>query len=88
MAAVLRLAVIGFVALTIIYVCLSFYSRAARREKLEQEWDTEIREGDRKAFVRAGLQDYDGSLRRKLILGVYVVPVVAVSTIIYVVNYM
>ena len=87
MAALARLLVVGFVVLTIIYFCLSWYSRAVRRDKLEKEWDTEIQEGDREAFVREGLADYDSSLRRKLILGVYVIPVLLISTIIYLTNF-
>jgi len=82
----IRVFAIGLVALTVIYVSLSFYSRAVRRDKLEAQWDEEGRAGDKRAFVKAGLKDYDGSLRRKLILGVYVIPIVIVSTIIYVVN--
>lgn len=87
MIALIRLFVVLFVALTVVYVSLSLYSRARRRDKLEQEWDEEIREGDRDAFISAGLQDYDGSLRRKLILGVYIIPFGLLSAIIYLVNY-
>ncbi len=76
------------VGLTVVYVCLSLYSRSIRKEKLEREWDEEVRTGDRDAFVRAGLQDYRGSLRRKLILGVYIVPLIAFAIIFYVVNFM
>ena len=82
-----RLLVIGFVVLSIIYVALSFYSRAVRKGKLQREWDEEGMEGDKDAWVQKGLEDYDGSLRRKLILGVYVVPVVVVSIIIYLTNF-
>ena len=88
MLALLRLLVFGFLALTLIYVCLSFYSRAVRRGKLEAEWDEEVKEGDRDAFVQEGLEDYDGSLRRKLILGVYVIPICVISFIIYATNFM
>ena len=88
MLALLRLLVFGFLALTLIYVCLSLYSRAVRRGKLEAEWDEEVKEGDREAFVREGLEDYDGSLRRKLILGVYVIPICVISFIIYATNFM
>lgn len=84
---VIRLFVVAFVVLTVIYVSISLYSRAVRREKLEREWDEEIREGDREAFVKEGLADYDGSLRRRLILAVYIIPVAIVGTIIYLVNY-
>lgn len=87
MIALARLLVIGFIVLTVIYVCLSFYSRAVRRGKLEAEWHEEEQNVDKETFVREGLEDYDSSLRRKLILGVYVVPVVTVGVIIYLTNF-
>ncbi len=80
--------VIALVVLTVIYVIISAWSRSVRKEKLEEEWDEEIREGDREAFIEDGLREYDRSLRRKLILGVYVVPVVFVLAMLYVVNFM
>ena len=87
MAALARLLLILFVVLSVVYVSLSLYSRAIRRDKLEEEWDEEIRTGDREAFIREGLEEYDHSLRRKLILGVYVVPILLIGTIIYFTNY-
>jgi hypothetical protein len=83
----LRFAIAGFVILTVIYIAVSLYARSARRTALERQWDDEIGYGDRDEFVRNGLEDYDRSLRRKLILGVYVVPVLIVGTIIYITNY-
>ena len=83
----IKLSVIGFVVLTVVYVCLSLYSRAVRRDKLEKEWDEEGMTGDKEAFVDNGLRDYDGSVRRKLILGVYIIPVTAVAAIIYFTNF-
>ena len=77
----------GFIALTVLYLILSVWSRSVRREKLEEEWDSEIRSGDRDAFIEDGLRDYDRSLRRKLILGVYVIPVLFVLGMIYVMNH-
>lgn len=86
MLALARLIIVGFVALTIIYLCLSWYSRSVRRTKLEEEWHQNP-EGDKETFVRAGLEAYDGSLRRKLIWGVYVVPTLLVALIIYINNF-
>ena len=88
MLALARLLVFGFLALSVVYECLSLYSRSVRRDKLEAEWDEEIKTGDREEFVQEGLTDYDGSLRRKLILGVYVIPISLVSFIIYATNFM
>tara|TARA_R110002049_G_scaffold117332_3_gene270632 strand:+ start:26300 stop:26566 length:267 start_codon:yes stop_codon:yes gene_type:complete len=87
MLALLRLIVMGFVVLTVIYVCLSFYSRSVRKGKLRQKWDAGPRKVDRDTFVQRGLEKYDGSIRRKLILGVYVVPVVLIGVVIYLTNF-
>lgn len=87
MAALARLVVIGFVVLTVIYFCLSLYSRSVRKGKLEEWWDEEGRPGTKDAYIEAGLREYEGSLRRKLIWGVYVVPILAVATTIYFVNF-
>lgn len=84
---VIRLFFMAFVVLSVIYVSLSLYSRAVRKGKLETAWLEEGANGDKDAYVRAGLKDYDSSLRRRLILGVYVIPMVIVGTILYLVNY-
>lgn len=83
----IRLVVMGFVALTVIYVCLSFYSRAVRKSKLRKKWYAGKQLVDRDTFVQRGLERYDGSIRRKLILGVYVVPMVMVAVTIYLTNF-
>ena len=87
MLALARLLIVGFLVLSVVYVSLSLYSRAVRRGKLEDRYEEEGRPGDRDAYVAAGLADYDRSLRRKLILGVYVVPLVVMCTIIYLTNF-
>jgi len=84
----IRLYLFGFLILGVIYVCLSFYSRGMRRDKLEREWDEGGIAEDREIYVRKGLEDYDGSLRRKLIVGVFVVPILFIVTLIYVTNFM
>lgn len=80
--------VVGFVALTVVYVIVSFWSRQVRRGKLKKRWEEEGRPGDRETYVEAGLEDYDDSFRRKLILLVYIVPLAVIAAIIYAVNYM
>lgn len=87
MFALVRLLLIGFVVLTVIYVLLSLYSRSIRRAKLEAAWETGDKAQDKDEYVRAGLEEYDGSLRRKLILGVYVVPVCTIAVIVYLTNF-
>lgn len=87
MFALARLIVMGFIFLTVVFVCLSFYSRSVRRSKLRKKWYEGKQLVDRDTFVQRGLERYDGSIRRKLILGVYIVPVVVVGVIIYLTNF-
>ena len=82
MAALARLVVIGFIVLTVIYLSLSLYSRAVRKSKLKAQWNVEGRTGDRDAFIREGMKEYEGSLRRKLIWGVYVIPALAITAVV------
>lgn len=92
MIGLIRLAVVGFVLLTVVYVLVSIYSRSVRRERLEKDWDTDpANEGrlpdERTAFIEAGMQAYRHSLRRRLIVLVYVVPLVAAAVTAYLVNW-
>jgi len=92
MIGLIRLAVVGFVLLTVVYVLVSIYSRSVRRERLEKEWDTDpANEGrlpdERAAFIEAGMQAYRHSLRRRLIVLVYVVPLAAAAVTAYLVNW-
>jgi len=85
--AFIRVVVFGFLFLSIIYLCLAWYSRSVRTEKLENQWDEEKPEGvSRDDFVRQGLETYNNSLRPKLLTLVYIVPTVVVSVIIYITN--
>lgn len=83
-----RLLLILLGALTIVYVCLSLYSRSERRKKLEERYHQEGMPGDKATFIREGLEEYDGSIRRKLLLSVYVIPLTGIAILIYVTNFM
>ncbi|RVV96969.1 hypothetical protein EKE94_16320 [Mesobaculum littorinae] len=84
---IVRLAVLGFLALSVLYWLVSLYSRSIRRERLERAWEEAGRPGPRETFVEDGLRAYDGSVRRKLILLVYVVPPLVVLAVIYLTNF-
>ncbi|MGH1331070.1 MAG: hypothetical protein ACRBBK_09325 [Paracoccaceae bacterium] len=88
MIAMIRLAVFGFLAVGVIYLMVSFYSRSVRKEKLEKKWAETGSIGDRDDFVKAGLKAYDGSLRRKALLLIFIVPVVVIGVMLYVTNFM
>jgi flagellar biosynthesis/type III secretory pathway M-ring protein FliF/YscJ len=88
MGGLIRLVVFLFVVLTVIFVLWSLLARGAERRRLAQEWELEGMAGDREAHMREGLAVYERSLRRRLIFGVYLVPLAVIGTIVYVVNYM
>ncbi len=91
MIALLRAALLGFVILTVVYLLVSVYSRSVRRERLEKEWDGDpANEGrlpdERTAFIEQGMQAYRHSLRRRLIVLVYIIPLVTTLVTVYLVN--
>jgi len=88
MIAPLRLIFMLLIVLTVIYIVLSLWSRSTRRRKLNDYWDRKGLTGDRAAFVKRGLKQYDNSIRRKLLLGVYIVPLVVIATLVFVMNFM
>ena len=91
MLALARLVIFGFIALTIVYLCLAAYSRSERRRKLRDEWNAGSLAGkppgDYDTFIERGIAEYEQSLRRKLIWGVYVVPCILIIVTLYVTNY-
>jgi hypothetical protein len=87
MIAIIRLAVFGYIALTIIYFLVSIYSRSVRREKLEKKYDAGGIEGERDAYIEAGMQAYEHGLRRRLLWLVYIIPTVVIALTVYFVNY-
>ena len=87
MIGMVRLGVFGFLFLAVVYFLVSIYSRSIRREKLENKWDNEIKTGDRDAYIDEGMKDYEGSLRKKLIWLIFVVPVIVVVALVYLNNF-
>ena len=87
MFAFIRLGIMGFIALTVIYFLVSIYSRSTQREELEKEWDADQGPGARDAFIAEGMQRYEKGLRKKLIWLVYVIPTLAVLALIYLLNF-
>ena len=92
MIGLLRAGLLGFVLLTVIYLLVSVYARSTRREALEKEWDTDpANEGrlpdERAAFIEGGMEVWRHSFRRRMILLVYIVPLVVAAVTVYLVNY-
>jgi hypothetical protein len=88
MVALMRLLIFGLIALTVLYLAISWYSRSVRRRKMERDWEEAGRPGDRSTYIETGMAQYEQSLRKRLIWLVYIVPVVTVVVIIYLTNFM
>lgn len=83
----IRLAVVMFLVMTVVYWLGSVYSKSVRREKLEKRFDAGDVEGDRDAYIDVGMAKYRQGLRRRLIVLVYIIPVITTAVTIYFVNY-
>ena len=92
MIGLFKAGILAFVLLTVVYVIVSIYSRSVRREKLEKDWDSDpeklgAESSERDAYIKAGLNAYRHSLRRKLIVLVYIIPMAVVLATAYAVNH-
>ncbi|WP_417726513.1 hypothetical protein [Roseovarius sp.] len=87
MLALMRLLIFGLIALTLLYLAISRYSRSVRRQKMARDWEEAGRPGDRNTYIETGMVQYERSLRKRLIWLVYIVPVTTVVVIIYVTNF-
>jgi len=83
----IRLWLIGAVALTVVYFLVSIYSRSVRREKLEKKFDAGGIEGDRSAYIEAGMIAYEKGLRGRLLWLIYILPTLAFIAVIYILNF-
>ncbi|WP_245875399.1 hypothetical protein [Tabrizicola aquatica] len=85
----LRAIVIWAVVGAVAYFVLRIYARSLRREALEREWDAAPK-GDavaREAFIDKGMAEYEGSLRNRLLVIIFVLPFIAIAVLLYLVNY-
>lgn len=83
----LRLGIFLLIAMSVVYLLLRIYLRSLARERLEKRYDAKPHPGSRDDFVAAGLRDYEKSMGRKLLWGVFVLPVVVIGTLVYVLNF-
>lgn len=87
MALFFRVILMSVVALTIVYVCLLLFLRARKREQLEEAWFAAGQPGERATEIEAALEEYIGPVRRKLIWGVYIIPLCAIAVVVYVTSF-
>lgn len=86
----IRLIVLGFIGLSVLYFLISIYSRSIRREKLEKSWDENPPNGGdmaaRDVYINDGMAEYESGFRKKLIVLVYVIPPLFIAVILYLTN--
>jgi len=75
--------VIILVLLTIIYVMLSIASRFKQRQKLKTEYKTANTDAPQDEYIATGMTKYEKSLKPKLFIGVYLIPIMIISVLIY-----
>ena len=87
MIAFFKLALFGYIGLTVLYWLLSIYFRSLERERLEKTYDHEGGTGSREAFITDGMKAYEGSLRRRLVWLVFVIPTAVVVALVWILNF-
>ncbi|MCE6950452.1 hypothetical protein LAZ40_10660 [Cereibacter sphaeroides] len=83
----LRLALLGLVVQTVIFLLLSVYINSLHREKLEKEYDAGDGSGEREDYIETGMMDFRRSLRARLVLFVYIVPQVLFVVLFWIHNF-
>ena len=84
---VMRFAILMAV-LSAIYIGLGWYMRWDRTRRLENDFSSgEGGRLTREDYVAKGLADYDRSWERKLLLGVFILPILAALALALVANY-
>lgn len=87
MIAFFKLALFGYIGLTVLYWLMTIYLRSVERERLEKDYDDGGVSGDRDAYIRQGLATFDHGLKRRLVVLVYVVPTVVIIALVVILNF-
>lgn len=72
-----------FVILTAIYASLTFMNRLREKDRLNKAYIETQPNIDKTEFVATGMVRYSRSLKAKLVLGVYLVPIAIFGLLIY-----
>lgn len=85
----IRLFVIGFIGLSVVYALMFIWLRSLRRERLENEWDSgRAPHTTRDRHIADGMAQFRRSTVVRLLWGVYVLPLVALGVVIYINNHL
>jgi len=73
--------------LSVIYAVLSTTGRFKQRKRLLSEYKASQLSGNKEVFIAKGLAQYDRSMRPKLFLFVFFIPIIIIITLIYLAQY-
>jgi len=84
---VFRIIVI-FGILSVVYIALSRYQRWEEGRKLEAAYDADPDQPEeRETYVARGMREYDSSLKRNLLIGVFGIPLAAMIILFLIAEY-
>ncbi len=79
----IRNGVLVFFLLSVVYIALTIMGRIKQKEKLKVEYDATTTELSKSDFIDRGMEAYNKSLRAKLVLGVYIVPLMIFGILVF-----
>lgn len=83
----IRNIVIIFAILSAVYAVLSVTANLRQRQKLRSEYHKQSDVESQQDFVERGLRKYNRSLRPKMLLGVYFIPLALACLLIWLAQY-
>lgn len=82
----LRPLLVFFLVLVALHLVVRVWLRLRERRRLAEEWELGPQEGDREAFMDSGMDEYDRSLRKRLLWLTIVLPMAGLILLLYVLN--
>ncbi len=82
----LRPLILVFLVLVAIHLVLRVWQRLREKRRLAAEWEAGNRLGDRETYVQEGMEQYDGSLGKRLLWLTIVGPMAGLIVLLYVLN--
>jgi len=73
--------------LSVIYILLSTSGRLRQRKRLNSQYNASKSDTNKDEFITNGMVKYDRSMRPKLFLFVFIIPIIIIGTLIFLAQY-
>ena len=83
MMGIIRYAILLFLFLTLIYAILTLINRGKQKDQLKEDYVKSEQTLSLDEFIDQGMAKYNRSLKAKLLLGVYLFPLIVFGILIY-----